>query len=67
MALSCKTRQSILVLRNEGYSMGEFAKKITVCTTPFREQHKQSLTRVERELGGPSAQFKKTSILESLV
>ena len=23
-----------------------------VCTTPFREEHKQALTRVEREVGG---------------
>ena len=25
----------------------------TVCTTPFREQHKRALTRIEREVGGP--------------
>ena len=68
--LSCKTRQSILVLRNEGYSMREIVKnlKISVCTTPFREQHKQTLTRVEREVEGPAAQLsKKISTLESLV
>ena len=40
----------------------------TVCTTPFREQHKQALTRIEREVGGPGAQLsKRTSKLESLV
>ena len=40
----------------------------TVCTTPFREQHKQALTRIEREVGGPGAQLsKRTSTLESLV
>ena len=70
--LSRETRQSILVLRNEGYSMQAIAKKPSttkkLCTTPFREQHKQALTRVEREVGGPAAQLsKKTSTLESLV
>ena len=40
----------------------------TVGTTPFREQHKWALTRIEREVGGPGAQLSKmTSILESLV
>ena len=28
---------------------------ITVCTTPFREQHKRALTRIEREVGGSGA------------
>ena len=40
----------------------------TVCTTPFREQHKRVLTRIERGVGGPGAQLsKRTSTLESLV
>ena len=40
----------------------------TVCTTPFREQEKWALTRIEREVGGPGAQLnKRTSTLESLV
>ena len=38
----------------------------TVCTTPFRGQHKQALTRVEKEVGGRVAQLsKKISALES--
>ena len=36
----------------------------TVCTTPFRKQHKWALTRIEREMGGPGAQLsKRTSAL----
>lgn len=47
--------------------MQEIAKKLQI-TAPFREQHKQALTRVEREVGGPAAQLsKKISTLESLV
>ena len=42
--LSSETHQSILVLRNEGYSMREFA---TLCTTSFTEQCKLALTRIE--------------------
>ena len=40
----------------------------TVCTTPFRIQHKRALTRIEREVGGPGAKLsKRTSTLQSLV
>ncbi|XP_057677473.1 coxsackievirus and adenovirus receptor homolog [Corythoichthys intestinalis] len=35
-----------------------------LCTTPFREQHKQDLTRVEREAGGPAAQPSKKTRLQ---
>ena len=36
------------------------------CTTPFREQQKRALTRIEREVGGPGAQLsKRTSTSES--
>ncbi|XP_073521077.1 XK-related protein 8 isoform X2 [Phyllobates terribilis] len=39
-----------------------------VCTTPFRGEHKQALTRVEKEVGGHAAQLSnRTSTLESLV
>ena len=58
--LSSETRQSILVLRNEGYSMREIAN-------PFTEQRKLSLTRIER-VESPGAQLnKRTSTLECLV
>ena len=67
--LSSETRQSILVLRNEGCSMREIDKKLKIlCTTSFTEQHKLALTRIERGVGGPGAQLsKRTSTLECLV
>ena len=38
------------------------------CTTPFTEQHKLALTRIERGVGGPGAQLsKRTSTIERLV
>ena len=41
---------------------------ITLCTTPFTEQLKLSLTRIERGEGGPGAQLsKRTSTFECLV
>ena len=62
--LSSETRQSILVLRNEGNSMREIAYKL--CTTPFTEQSKLAPTRIERGVGGPGAQLsKRTSTLVS--
>ena len=73
--LSSETRQSILVLRNECYSMREIAKKLktlctttTLCTTPFTEQRKRALTRIEIGVGGPGAQLsKRTSTFAGLV
>ena len=69
--LSSETRQSILDLRKDGYSMQEIAKKLkisTLYTTPFTEQSKPALTRIERGVGSPSAQLsKRTSTLECLV
>jgi hypothetical protein len=67
-----ETRQSILVLKNEVYSMQEIAKRprsrTTLCTTPFTEQLKLVLIRIERGVGGPGAQLsKRTSTLECLV
>ena len=50
--------------------MWEIAKKLKISYNGvyFREQHKQALTRIEREVGGPGAQLSKgTSTLESLV
>ena len=39
-----------------------------LCTTPFTEQRKLALTRIERGVGGPSAQLSNmTSTLECLV
>ena len=66
--LPSETRQSILLLRNEGYSMREIAKKLKILyNTPITEQHKLALTRIER-VGGPGAQLsKKTSTLVCLV
>ena len=59
--LSSETRQSILVLSNEGSCT-------MLCTTPFTELRKLALTRIERGVGGPGAQLsKRTSTLECLV
>jgi transcriptional regulator with XRE-family HTH domain len=72
-ALSSETRPSIRVLKNEGCSMREIAKKLKIskkklCATPFTDQRKLSLTRIERGVGGPGAQLsKRTSTLEFLV
>ena len=70
--LSPDTRQSFLVLRNEGYSMREIAKKLKISYNAvyysLTEQHKLALTRIDRGVGGPGAQLsKKTSTLECLV
>jgi transposase len=70
--LSFETRQSILVLRNEGYSVREIAKNLKISYNTvynhFTEQRKLSLTKIERGVGGPSAQLsKRTSTLECLV
>ncbi|CAJ0936593.1 unnamed protein product [Ranitomeya imitator] len=64
-----KTRQ---IRRNEGYSMREIAKKLEISYNGvyyyFREEHKQALTRVEKEVGGPTSQLSnKTSRLEFVV
>ena len=44
--LSSETRQSILVLRNEGYSMREIAKKLKISYNAvyYSEQRKLALT-----------------------
>jgi hypothetical protein len=68
--ISSETHQSILVLRKEGYSMREIAKKLksrtTLHTAPFTEQRKLALTRIKRGVGGPGAQLsKRTSTLVS--
>ena len=68
--ISSETHQSVLVLRNEGYSMQEIAKKLKISynATPFTEQRILALTRIERGVGGPGAQMsKRTSTLECLV
>ena len=62
-------KQSILVLRNEGYSMREIAKKLKISyNTVYYSLHRTALTRIERVVGGPGAQLRKrTSTLECLV
>ena len=71
-SIQFKTRQSILVLRNEGYSMRDIARngrsRTKLCTIPFTEQHKLALTRIERGVGGPGAQLSKrtTTLVSSL-
>ena len=46
--LSSETRQSILVLRNEGYSLREIAKKLKISYNAVVEQCELALTRIER-------------------
>ena len=42
--------------------------RTALCTTPFTEERKLFLTRIERGVGGPGAQLsKRTSTLECLV
>ena len=42
--------------------------RTTLCTTPFTEQRKLALTRIERGVGGPGAQLsKRTSTLQCLI
>ncbi|CDQ56772.1 unnamed protein product [Oncorhynchus mykiss] len=36
-----------------------FKSHTMLCTTPFTEQHKRALTRIERGVGGPGAQLSK--------
>lgn len=65
--LFSETHQSIVVISNEGYSMSETGTKlklfINVCTTPFTEQYKWALTRIEKEavlskvFGSPRTSF----------
>ena len=57
---------SLLVLRNEGEKLPRnWISHTTLCTTPFTEQRKLPLTRIER-VGGPGAQLsKRTSTLVS--
>jgi predicted DNA-binding protein YlxM (UPF0122 family) len=68
-ALSSETRQSIHVLRNEGYPMREIVKKLKISYIAVyysTEQCKLALTRIERGVGGPGAQLsKRTSTLVS--
>ena len=67
--LSSETSQFILRLRN-GYSMQDIAKKLKISynATPFTEQRKLTLTRIERGVEGPGEQLgKSTCTLECLV
>ena len=52
--LSSETRQSILVLRNEGYTMREIAKKLTISYNAvyysLQRKRKLALNRIEREV-----------------
>ena len=61
--LSTETRQSILVLRNEGYSMREIAKKLKIWySAVYYSLHRAAqtgLSRIERGVGGPGAQLSK--------
>ena len=59
--LSSETRRSILVLRNEGYSMREIAKKLKMSysAVSFTKQRKLAVTRIERGVGGPGVQLSK--------
>lgn len=64
--LTCECQQSILVLRNEWYSMRKIAKKLKISYNDV--YYFLQRTRVEREVGGPVAQLsEKISTLESLV
>ena len=61
-----------IVLRNEGYSMQEIAKKLKISYNDvYYSLHRTvqlALTRIERGVGGPSAQLSKRIItLECLV
>ena len=61
--LSSETHQSILVLRNEGYSMREIAKKLkisynAVCYSLHRTAQ-TGTNQNERGVGGPGAQLSK--------
>ena len=67
-ALSSETRQSILVLRNEGYSMQEIAKKLKISyNAVYYSLHRTAQTVSNQNIvGGPGAQLsKRTSTLES--
>ena len=71
-ALSSETRQSILVLRNEGYSMREIAKKLNISyNAVYYSLHRTVPTvsnQKKRGVGGPGAQLRKRiSTLECLV
>ena len=52
-----ETHQCILVLRNDGYPCEKLPRnwryRTTLCTTPFIEQSKLALTRIERGVRGP--------------
>lgn len=39
----------------------KFPKETKVCTTPFTEQSKLAITRIEKEVGTPSAQKQQQS------
>ena len=69
-------KQSPSFWNSSVYSCSEKCEKLprnwrsgtTLCTTPFTEQLKLALTRIERGVGGPGAQLsKRTSTLECLV
>ena len=63
--LSSETHQSILVLRNEGYSMREIVQHCVLL--PLQNRAELALTRIERGVGGPGAQLsKRTSTVEGL-
>ena len=68
--LSSETCQSILVLRKKKCEKlpRNWRSRTTLCTTPFTEQGKLVLTRIERGVGSPGEQLsKRTSTLECLV
>ena len=70
--LSSETRQSILVLRNEGCSMQEIAKKLKISyNAVYYSLHRTAQTgsnQNKKSVLGPGAQLKKrTSTLECLV
>ena len=64
--LSSETRQSILVLRYEGYSMQEIAKKLKISyNAVYYSLHR---TVSNQNVGDPGVQLsKRTSTLECLV
>ena len=55
--LSSDTHQSTIPLRNEGYSMQDITqkRKISYKGTPFADQCKLALTRIERDVWDPGA------------
>ena len=70
--LSSETRQFTIVLRNEGYSMREIAKKLKISyNAVYYSIHRTAQTgsnQNRKRSGGPGARLsKRTSTLEFLV